>query len=69
MSFPEIVSIMLMIIVGLQMWFIRWILGTSLQTMRDCSDTSNQAMALVQRLFGDDTSATVASHVSNTQGE
>ena len=46
MSFPEIVSLVALVLVGLQMWLVRWLIKTSLATMKSCSETTDQAVAL-----------------------
>jgi hypothetical protein len=51
MSFPEIVSLILLAVVALQMWFVRWVLKTSLATMKSCSETTDMATALSTRVL------------------
>lgn len=51
MTFPEVVSLILMAIVALQMWFIRYLIRTSLETMRGSHEVSQMAMDLSHRVL------------------
>jgi hypothetical protein len=50
-SFPEIVSLVSLVILALQMWLLRWFIGTSLTTMRACNETTTMAVDLSHRLL------------------
>jgi len=51
MSFPEIVSLVSLVILALQMWVLRWFINTSLTTMRACNETTTMAVDLSHRLL------------------
>jgi hypothetical protein len=51
MSFPEIASLVLFAVVFLQLWAIRWLIRTSMETMRSCSETTDMAMKLARRVL------------------
>lgn len=51
MSFPEILSLVLLAVVALQMWLIRWVIENSLQVMRSCSETTDMAVNLSKRVL------------------
>jgi hypothetical protein len=51
MSFPEIISLVSLVILALQMWLLRWFINTSLTTMRACNETTTMAVDLSHRLL------------------
>jgi hypothetical protein len=57
MSFPEIAALVLFAIAFLQLWVIRWLIKTSMETMRSCSETTDMAMKLAQRVLNQYTDA------------